>query len=422
MFTDVVGYTVLSQLDEPKALRLLELHRQLLHPIIQRCSGQVIKTVGDGTLIEFPSALEAAISATSIQAAFRDYNLNHRGEEVRLRIGIHLGDVIHLNDDVLGDAVNIASRIEPLAEPGGICVTEQVFAQVRNKISTRMSKLPPQRLRHVEIPIELYKVIMPWEETNLLKEKSEVLVAPQGSFKRITSGIESLDIEIAGGFPEGTTTMICGAPHTGKSVFSYHFLMESIRMGEPCLFVMTDYGSEELMRAMSSFGWDIRGVLKSGLIRLLDMTSTESEEQMEDLQLVTSTSGVLQSVCVSVSIANLKGLMLKTVDILKPLYSRRERFRVVLDSLTPFFIYNPPMLVAKFLRQFAASMKNMGSVGIVLTYVEGSIDQQSELIMKSSVDNLIHLSEGEFIVEGMIGTPKTKMAYTITAQGLRMGI
>jgi KaiC/GvpD/RAD55 family RecA-like ATPase len=265
-------------------------------------------------------------------------------------------------------------------------------------------------------------MIMPWEETNLLKEKGEVLVASQGSFKRITSGIESLDIEIAGGFPEGTTTMICGAPHTGKSVFSYHFLMESIRMGEPCLFVMTDYGSEELMRAMSSFGWDIGNALKNGLIRLLDMTSTESEEQMEDLQLATSTSGVLQSVCASVSIANPRGLMLKTVDILKPLHSQRERFRVVLDSLTPFFIYNPPMLVAKFLRQFAASMKNMGSVGMVLTYVEGSIDQQSELIIKSSVDNLIHLSEGEFIVEGMVGTPKTKIAYTVTARGLRMGV
>jgi len=248
MVTDMVGYSALSQSDEARAMKLLETHRQLLRPVVQDFLGKEIKTLGDGFLIEFVSALDATRCAVEIQKAHKDYNQTNVGNQFAVRIGIHIGDVIHQEDDVLGDAVNIAARIEPLAEPGGICVSEQVYAQVRNKVDYPMTKLPPQRLKNIEIPVEVYRVALPWDMAHI----------PSGSFgegshvpryatiKRISSGVETLDREIGGGLPEGTITLVYGAPKTGKSVLAYHFLMESIRTNVPCLFIMTDYDTEQL--------------------------------------------------------------------------------------------------------------------------------------------------------------------------------
>lgn len=413
MVTDMVGYAALTQIDEARALRLLETHRRLLRPIILGYGGIEIKTLGDGFLIEFGSALEAAQCAIEIQKVLRDHNQTSRGEEIAIRIGVHIGDVIHREGDVYGDAVNIASRIEPLAEPGGICVSEQVFAQLGNKINYPMAKLPPQRLKNVEFPFDLYRVVQPWEETQGFEPQlaKDSLVPHLASVRRISSGIERLDKEIGGGLPEGTITMVYGPPKTGKSLFTYHFLMESIRANEPCLFIMTDYVSDHLSFAMAGFGWDIRDALKTGVVQLVDMTSTQLEKQVE------ISFGSLKFV----SLADPTHLMMQSTDILKVLSRRPGRFRAVLDSLTPLFIYNPPMIVAKFLRQFALKMKSSGAAGIVVTHVEGSIDPQSELMIKSSVDNLIHLRERELIIEGMLGTPKSRMAYQITGAGMKVG-
>lgn len=414
MITDMVGYTALAQTDESKALKLLDGYRQLLRPMISGHGGRVVKTLGDGLLVEFSSALDAAQCAIEMQTVLRDRNQTSKGEEIVARIGIHIGDVIHREGDVYGDAVNIASRIEPFAEPGGICVSEQVFGQVRNKIGTPMAKLPPQRLKNVQIPYDIYRVVLPWQETQTLPSQSDKGLATTlfANVRRISSGVQGLDKEIGGGLPEGTTTMVYGPPKTGKSVFAFHFLLESVRTAEPCLFVTTDYVSEELSRRMSSFGWDIHDALRKGTIRLVDMTSTQLKKHVE------VSSGSLMFV----SVADLPDLVTQSTDFLKLLSQRGTGFRVVLDSLTPLFIYNPPMIVAKFLRQFALRMKSAGSIGVVVTYVEGSVDPQSELIIKSSVDNLVRLQDGELVVEGMVGAPKTRMAYQITGAGMRVGI
>ncbi len=413
MVTDMVGYSALTQSDEARAMKLLETHRQLLRPVVQDFLGKEVKTLGDGFLIEFVSALDAIRCAAEIQKAHKDYNQINLGNQFAVRIGIHIGDVIHQEDDVFGDAVNIASRIEPLAEPGGICVSEQVFAQVRNKVDYPMTKLPPQRLKNIEIPVEVYKVALPWDTAQIpLRQFGEgSQVTRLATIRRISSGVQSLDREIGGGLPEGTITLVYGAPKTGKSVLAYHFLMESIRTNVPCLFIMTDYDSEQLSLALSSFGWDIAEARQKGMVRLVDMTSTITEKNTE------GSSGTLKYV----SVADLTDLMVQTDQALETFSQGGMAFRTVLDSLTPLFIYNPPLIVAKFLRNFVSKVKGAGSAGVVITYVDGSVDSQSELIMKSSVDNLLYLREKELVVEGMLGTPKLRMAYQITDAGMKVG-
>src|SRR6267143_3453502 len=127
-FIDLVGYTQLSQRDEESSLRMLEEYRKTLRPIFARHNGKEIKTIGDGFLVEFASALEAVRCAFDIQQSMHESNATRAlDSRMLLRIGIHVGDVVFSGGDIHGDAVNIASRIEAVAESGGICITEQVF-------------------------------------------------------------------------------------------------------------------------------------------------------------------------------------------------------------------------------------------------------------------------------------------------------
>jgi adenylate cyclase len=174
IFTDMVGYTALTQANESLSLEVLARQYRLLRPIFLKYHGREVKTMGDSFLVEFDSALDATNCSVKIQRFLHDYNLSSRDEwKVRLRIGVHLGDVIHAAGDVLGDAVNIASRIEPLAEAEGVCVSEQVFDQVRNKISQPLVKLAQRDLKNIQFPIDVYKVVMPWEESAVPRESHE---------------------------------------------------------------------------------------------------------------------------------------------------------------------------------------------------------------------------------------------------------
>src|SRR5437879_964705 len=169
MFTDMVGYSALSQRDDKLALELLEEHRQLLREIFPRFSGTEIKTIGDAFLIEFHSALEAAQCAIEIQRTLAKRNHDVTAERrIELKIGIHIGDVVHRGGDVYGDGVNIASRIEPLAGAGGICVSMDVERQIRNALEARFEKLAPTELKNISVAMDLFRIVLPWEK------KSEV--------------------------------------------------------------------------------------------------------------------------------------------------------------------------------------------------------------------------------------------------------
>jgi TolB-like protein/class 3 adenylate cyclase/Tfp pilus assembly protein PilF len=168
MFTDMVGYSALSQRDDTLALELLEEHRELLREIFPRFHGTEIKTIGDAFLVEFNSALEAAQCGIEIQRTLAKRNADAPAErQIELKIGIHIGDVVHRGGDVYGDGVNIASRIEPLAGAGGICVSMDVERQIRNAVDTRFEKLAPTELKNISVPMELFRIVLPWQKRAL---------------------------------------------------------------------------------------------------------------------------------------------------------------------------------------------------------------------------------------------------------------
>ena len=163
MLTDMVGYTTLTQKNEQVSMELLAEHNALLRATFPKFGGREVKAIGDSFLVEFPSALEAVRCAMAIQQHLRERNQGVLIERnIQLRVGVHTGDVITANGDIFGDAVNISSRIEPLAEPGGVCISEQVYNQVRNKLDLEFVKLESPRLKNVTVPVDVYRVVMPW--------------------------------------------------------------------------------------------------------------------------------------------------------------------------------------------------------------------------------------------------------------------
>ena len=165
MLTDLVGFTSMAQSNEALAMEILAEHKQMVRPILQRYGGREIKTMGDAFLVEFPNALDAVRCAVEVQEENRKVNSGRTPERrAMIRIGIHVGDVIHNKGDIFGDAVNIASRIEPLANPGGVCISEQVYDQVWNKVDLRLVKMESQKFKNVSLPTDVYSVEMLREE------------------------------------------------------------------------------------------------------------------------------------------------------------------------------------------------------------------------------------------------------------------
>ncbi len=156
---DVVGYARLMGKDETGTLaRLKKLHKDLLQPRIKARGGRVVKLMGDGLLAEFPSAVEGVLCAIDIQREMALREPDRSGPlRIELRIGINLGDVIVENDDIFGDGVNVAARLESIAEPGSICISGPVFDTIEGKLDASFEDIGVQRLKNISKPIRTYR-------------------------------------------------------------------------------------------------------------------------------------------------------------------------------------------------------------------------------------------------------------------------
>jgi class 3 adenylate cyclase len=152
MFSDIVNYTGLMNSDEHKALKILENNRANHMLYIQKNHGKILKEMGDGILVSFKSVLNAVNAAMDLQQAMS------QNEDYQLRIGIHMGEVINSGNDIFGDGVNIASRIQGVAEPGGIVISEVVYQNVRNKLSATPALIGDKKLKNVAGTVKLYQL------------------------------------------------------------------------------------------------------------------------------------------------------------------------------------------------------------------------------------------------------------------------
>jgi adenylate cyclase len=159
---DVVGYSRLMRAEEAGTLaRVTALREDLIRPKVKEHRGRIVKIMGDGALVEFPSVLGAVSCATEIQRALAEHNAELAdGRRIELRIGINAGDVIVEGNDLYGDGVNIAARMETLAEPGGICVSAKVFDEVWRKLEVGFADLGGQRVKNIPDPIRAYRVLL----------------------------------------------------------------------------------------------------------------------------------------------------------------------------------------------------------------------------------------------------------------------
>jgi len=168
MFTDMVGFTSAAQRHEAVALDLLREQEGLVRPIVLAHGGREVKSTGDGSLIEFSSGLQAAECGVEVLTRLHERNRAREVEPIRLRIGLHIGEVESRDADIFGDAVNIAARVLSVAEPEGIALTEEVAHLLENKVAYPVEGLGARGLKGVDRPIPVYRIVLPWSSPIVL--------------------------------------------------------------------------------------------------------------------------------------------------------------------------------------------------------------------------------------------------------------
>jgi class 3 adenylate cyclase len=159
---DVVGYSRLMERDDTGTLERLKAHRkELLEPLLAEHRGRIVKLTGDGVLCEFASVVDAVACAVAIQQgmARREQDVPE-AERIRFRIGVNLGDIIVEGEDIYGDGVNIAARLEGLADPGGVCVSGKVREELRKRLELAFAPMGQQRVKNIAEPVETWRVVL----------------------------------------------------------------------------------------------------------------------------------------------------------------------------------------------------------------------------------------------------------------------
>ena len=197
---DVVGYSRLMGEDESATLAALKSHIQdFISPAITEHRGRIVKTLGDGLLVEFPSVVDAVVCAVALQHGLTQRNADIAPERrIVFRIGINLGDIIIDGSDIFGDGVNLAARIEAQAEPGGICISRAAHEQVKGKIDLSFEDMGELQLKNIALPVQLYRVSAPGSAAPLKAEMAPPVVTDRPSIAVLPfsnlSGDKSLDI------------------------------------------------------------------------------------------------------------------------------------------------------------------------------------------------------------------------------------
>ena len=182
---DVAGYSRLMGLDEAGTARRLLDHLAAVRPIVAEHDGRIVKTTGDGVLIEFPSVVAAVECAVKMQKLMASRNVKLLAEQRMLyRIGINVGEVLVEGDDILGDGVNVAARLEGIAKPGGICVSRSAYDQVKGKIDAQFADMGEQRLKNIAEPLQVFRIDIdsaataPAPPALALPDKPSIVVLP----------------------------------------------------------------------------------------------------------------------------------------------------------------------------------------------------------------------------------------------------
>src|SRR5260370_12368984 len=179
---DIAGYSRLVAEDEEETLRGLASYRQVTDDFIAKSGGRIFNTAGDAVLAEFPSAVEAVRCAIDIQESLRTRNMAYPpSRQMSFRIGITIGDVVERDGDLLGDGVNIAARLEGLAEVGGICISRAVHEQVANTLSVQVADIRAQEVKNIPTPVHAFMLAMRREDGSYSMPKMKKKPAAGGT-------------------------------------------------------------------------------------------------------------------------------------------------------------------------------------------------------------------------------------------------
>jgi adenylate cyclase len=163
---DVAGYSRLMGLDEARTVRDLKAHQAVVLPMVTEFGGRIVGTAGDGILAEFTSAVKAVECAVAIQKIMAERNgAVDQARRMQFRIGVNIGDVVYDEADIYGDGINVAARLEGIAEPGGVCVSEDAYRQTRDKVDAAFTDIGEQNLKNIARPVRAYKLDDRFHET-----------------------------------------------------------------------------------------------------------------------------------------------------------------------------------------------------------------------------------------------------------------
>ena len=215
---DVAGYSRLMGLDEVGTAHALREHRKVTDALVEKHGGRLVKSTGDGVLLEFPSVVDAVECAVAVQAVMAQRNAEVSPEDRRmlLRIGINLGDILIEGEDILGDGVNVAARLESIAEPGGICVSSSAHEQVRGKVAAKFADMGELNLKNISRPIRAFAVVQDGQGVKTAEaDKQHPAMAPPLSIVVLpfaSIGGDPEQSHFADGLTESLTTDLSSIP------------------------------------------------------------------------------------------------------------------------------------------------------------------------------------------------------------------